>query len=159
MNLNSPRRPAKWTLWILPLIVLLVAAKKLNTSPPTSESQTTPDHEEEALRSRLYDAPWSQVVESAQKVLHEQRTYGRAWKIGQTSIAGVGAQTHLVQKLRAQVLVLLFIDDLEVTLYEENENRVRVDVKSKSRLGRGDFGENRRHVLQFLTALDADLAQ
>jgi uncharacterized protein (DUF1499 family) len=34
---------------------------------------------------------------------------------------------------------------------------VRVDCRSASRIGNGDFGENRRHALQFLAALDEKL--
>jgi uncharacterized protein (DUF1499 family) len=50
----------------------------------------------------------------------------------------------------------LFIDDLKVMLSEE-DGVTRVDAQSQSRVGRGDLGENRRHVVQLFTVLDQKL--
>ena len=50
----------------------------------------------------------------------------------------------------------MFTDDLRVTLAEVDRQTV-VSVHSSSRVGRGDLGENRRHVLQFLIALEQQL--
>jgi uncharacterized protein (DUF1499 family) len=49
-----------------------------------------------------------------------------------------------------------FIDDLKVTLSDENGNTI-VNAHSQSRVGRGDLGENRRHVVQLFTVLDQKL--
>jgi hypothetical protein len=50
----------------------------------------------------------------------------------------------------------MFTDDLRVTLAEVDRQTV-VNVHSSSRVGRGDLGENRRHVLQFFIALEQQL--
>lgn len=50
----------------------------------------------------------------------------------------------------------LFIDDMKVTL-SENNGITTVNVQSHSRVGRGDLGENRRHVMQLFTVLDQKL--
>lgn len=49
-----------------------------------------------------------------------------------------------------------FTDDLRVLLAEQDQQTV-VNVHSRSRVGRGDLGENRRHVLQFFIALEQQL--
>jgi uncharacterized protein (DUF1499 family) len=43
-----------------------------------------------------------------------------------------------------------------VTLSEAN-GTTTVNVQSQSRVGRGDLGENRRHVVQLFTVLDEKL--
>lgn len=153
--MNS-RKVARTALYLSPLLAFLVAAKLLNTDPPTNSAHTSPESDE-ALRTRFYQVAWNDAVGAAQKTLTSGRTYGRAWKTGPSSIAGAEPSAHLTEILRAQVPVLLFTDDLEVTLRDENDGRIRVDVRSASRIGRGDFGENRRHIAQFLRALDAQL--
>ncbi len=49
-----------------------------------------------------------------------------------------------------------FIDDVTVTLSEADGTTV-VNMQSQSRVGRGDLGENRRHIVQLFTVLDAQL--
>lgn len=154
---KSSSHRLRWALWVLPLLLLAGAARRLNSDPPANSVETSPDADDAALKTRFYRASWSEGVGAAQRVLSKQRTYGRAWKMGVNSISGTAPGEKLVEMLRAQVPVVVFTDDLEVVLREEDEGRIRVDVKSKSRLGRGDFGENRRHVTQFLAALDRKL--
>ena len=148
---------SKWIWWLSPLLVLVVASKLLNQNPPVSGAQTSPDSKDLALKTRFYNAPWNVVVDAAQSAFAAQKTYGRAWKRGKNSIAGAEPGAKLREVLRAQVPVILFTDDLEVTLSESDNGQIRVDCASKSRIGRGDFGENRRHIIQFLRALDEKL--
>lgn len=49
-----------------------------------------------------------------------------------------------------------FIDDMTVTLSETNDTTT-INMQSQSRVGRGDLGENRRHIVQLFTVLDAKL--
>jgi uncharacterized protein (DUF1499 family) len=52
----------------------------------------------------------------------------------------------------------MFTDDIVVTVNAE-QGGVVLDVRSAARMGKSDMGENRRHVLQLLAALDEKLAQ
>ncbi len=157
MKLGKEKRALapRWVLGLAPLVLLIVAAKMLNQNPPVKAAQTSPDAADPALRTRFVKAPWREVVSAAQGVLAAQKTYGRAWKPGQNSIAGAAPGQKMRQELRAQVPVIVFTDDLTVTLTETENGEIRVDCAAKSRVGQGDFGENRRHVLQFLRAFDA----
>ena len=149
--------PLKWALYLSPLLLFGIAAKVLNTDPPTNTSQTSPDTPDPALRSRVVRLPWTEAVRLCEQVLGEQRTYGRAWKHAQTSVSGTAPGAQLTEVLRAQVPVFVFTDDFEVILRDEGNGQIRIDARSAARLGKGDFGENRRHVLQFLAALDEKL--
>lgn len=152
-------RASKWALGLASLLAIALASKWFNQNPPVSAAQTSPEAADLALRTRFVDAPWREVVDAAQSALGAQKSYGRPWKTGQNSIVGVLPGQKLRQELRAEVPVLIFTDDLTVSLSEEPSGQIRVDCASKSRIGRGDFGENRRHVLQFLRAFEAELAK
>ncbi len=149
----------KWALWLAPLLAFALIAKKMNQNPPVNFARTAPDAPNAELRTRFSGAPWSQVVGAAQSALGNQKTYGRAWKTGQNSIVGAMPGETLREELRAEVPVLLFTDDLVVTVSEQEGGKIRVDCASKARLGRGDFGENQRHVLQFLRSFDEKMAE
>lgn len=47
----------------------------------------------------------------------------------------------------------LFVDDLRAELSEDDSETI-INARSQSRVGRGDLGENRRHIVQFFMALD-----
>jgi hypothetical protein len=146
------RRSAQWALILSVVAVIVVAAKRANTSPPTNRIETAPDHEDEALRSRFYDVPLPRAISAAQGALRAQKTYGRGWKI-----TGYDSTTSQSQRIHSEIPVLIFIDDFAVTLKHQSDGGTRVDCLSASRVGNGDFGENRRHIIQFLDALDVAL--
>ena len=84
----------------------------------------------------------------------DQKTWFRPWRIAPQGAATAGAPHH---DFAVEVPVLLFTDDLTVHIDTDDKGKTRVNVESKSRVGRGDFGENRRHIAQFLRALDQTL--
>lgn len=53
--------------------------------------------------------------------------------------------------------VLGFVDDVSVTIEPVTEFVTRVHVKSASRVGKGDFGQNARNIRQFFAELDERL--
>jgi uncharacterized protein (DUF1499 family) len=92
------------------------------------------------------------VVKAVEELVPTLSTYGSSWEL--IDKTDVGA----VSKLKVEVPVIVFTDDLEVTVRSaDNEHEVRVDVRSQSRVGKSDFGENARHVRKFLNALDSKM--
>ena len=136
--------------WLLVPVALIVAAgalgKMLNASPPTNSAQSAPDAAPE-LRTRVYARTPDEVRRVARQVAGEQKTWFRSWRVGPTDDDSA---------LRVAVPVLMFTDDLTIRM-DESDGQTRVNVESRSRVGQGDFGENRRHVVQFLRALDEQL--
>lgn len=58
----------------------------------------------------------------------------------------------------AETAWVRFKDDVVIRITAEADGQTRVDVRSKSRMGRGDMGQNARRVRGFLSALEASLA-
>ncbi len=117
---------------------------------PTNSAATRPDHEDVQLRTRYLRLPLAHVAAAIKVAVPTLRTYGRRWRFVEMK-----AEPAVVV-LRAQVPVLVFTDDLVATLRAAPDG-CRLDVASASRVGRGDFGENRRHILQLLAALHTQL--
>jgi hypothetical protein len=147
-------RQKKMFLWLLVALVPLTAAAVLVVRNPGNVAQTRPDHPEPALRTRRYPrrgdaAALRQSVEAA---IAARTTYGRSWRLaGTTPTPGGGFA------VRAEVPVLFYIDDLEVRVQPDPTGAYwGVDATSRSRVGKSDLGENRRHVVQLLNALDHD---
>ncbi|HVF10381.1 MAG TPA: DUF1499 domain-containing protein [Abditibacteriaceae bacterium] len=135
--------------------IVVVAVLILGAMNPTNVARTRPDHPDPRLRTRRYQKSINQARRIVVDLIPTLKTYGRNWRHvvenGMLQISTGEAKIERVE--RAEVPVFFFTDDLSVTL-RGNTQEVTIDVRSAARVGRGDFGENRRHVLQLLRALD-----
>jgi uncharacterized protein (DUF1499 family) len=147
------RRARRSVFVLLILCLALVAAmaagvpqfsRRLRTAYSQNIAETSPQPEFPELHTRFYSAPPAKVLEQATAVIEQLPR----WKL----VAADAAQGSL----KAEKKVLGFTDDVVVQIRAE-DSRTRVDARSRSRVGKGDFGENRRHIAQFLEALDARL--
>ncbi|MEZ5345130.1 MAG: DUF1499 domain-containing protein [Pyrinomonadaceae bacterium] len=119
---------------------------------PDNIAQTSADGGEKGLKTRFYKTDLNTAVKAVSDVVPTLSTYGSGWKLVGTNLGkGDAAST-----IKAEVPVVVFTDDLEVTV-KSTEDRVQVDVRSQSRIGKSDFGENARHVRKILEALDEKL--
>ncbi len=152
----NPKSTGRWK-WLfiigIPIVTLGVIGKVTNTDPPTNSAQTTPDAAPE-LRTRVYSQSVETVNQKAREVATAQTTWLRSWRVAPPGEITSGTPHHDFQ---VEVPVLFFTDDLTVHLDTTDDGETRVNVESKSRVGQGDFGENRRHIAQFLRALDQAL--
>ena len=117
---------------------------------PDNVAETAPDGGRKGLKTRFYDQDRDRVKAASEDVIGRLTTWGGEWKLVDETDGGSTA------RLKVEVPVVMFTDDLEVTIKPEN-GKSRVDVISRSRVGKSDFGENARHVSKFLTALDEEL--
>lgn len=118
---------------------------------PGNIAETTQNSEDAELKTRIYDAGLQEVFNAVKQTVPTLSTYGSNWKLTDSKTENDAAT------LKAEVPVIVFTDDLEVKLKETN-GKTSVDVRSNSRTGQSDFGENRRHLLQILNALDERFA-
>jgi hypothetical protein len=126
---------------ILPWLIQPYFGARLQRAGATNIAATSEQAPWPELRPRRYGRPVAEVAQAVPRVIEQL-----GWRLaGQEPFA-------------AEVPVAggLFTDDLRVTLAEVDQQTV-VNVHSSSRVGRGDLGENRRHVLQFFTALEQQL--
>ncbi len=96
-------------------------------------------------RLRPLDLPIS-PVDAMAKVEGEIRSLPR-WEV-----VAVEKNTSTIHALR-RTRLFRFVDDITVRCEAVAENRTRVHARSQSRLGKGDFGQNRRNLLQLWAVL------
>ena len=68
----------------------------------------------------------------------------RGWSVESTNGTGM----HLVRRTR----IARFADDVRLKFTGDGD-AIRIDAESRSRLGQGDFGQNRRNILELFAAL------
>ncbi len=140
---------------IVVLLVLFAVAILFvgRTFYPDNIAETSKDGGTKNLKTRVYEKDIAQVKNAVKEIIPTLSTYGGEWKIVERA-AGSGTAKEVIS---VEVPVVVFTDDLEVSLEETDAGKVRVDVRSQSRVGKSDFGENARHVRKLLAALDQKL--
>ena len=116
--------------------------RRLSTALHTNVAETSFTPEFPELRTRTYAAKPGRVYEAVTEAI--------ASSPGKWAILSADPAAG---RISATVRVLNFTDDVLVELQSEGEG-TRVSVRSHSRVGKGDFGENRRHVAWLLEQLD-----
>lgn len=118
---------------------------------PDNIAETAADGGTKDLKTRVYKTDLVSAAKDVQTVIPTLTSWGGSWKLIENKFEGDTAT------IMAEVPVVMFTDDLVVTLMQTEEG-VMVNVRSNSRVGKSDFGENRRHVEQILEALDKKYA-
>ena len=143
------KRPAFW----LVLVGLIAGGSALRGKNMTNIAETSPEHEDVELKTRHYSADLQSVKDKVDRLVPQLSTYLRSWRLVESKTAADG-DTAMV---KVEVPVVIFTDDLKIELKKEAD-KTTVNVRSASRVGRDDFGENRRHILQLLEKLDEKFA-
>jgi uncharacterized protein (DUF1499 family) len=107
------------------------------------ETGRTPEYPD--LQPRSYAAGEAQVAQAARKAIE---------RLPRWRLVGSGSGTggHSLQAV-ATTRVFRFEDDVTVSIQRQG-GRTRVTVRSKSRIGKADFGQNARNIRAFLAELD-----
>jgi len=116
----------------------------LKAWPPINDVSTGAAPEYPDLQPRVYTLSRDPVFEAAAATA--RATSG--W--GVTSVDPAAGEIHAV----AHVRWTPFRDDVTIRVTEEHDQAV-VNVRSRSRVGRGDLGVNARRIRAYLRALDA----
>lgn len=106
------------------------------------------------LRTRTYilKNERNEFCHTIENLIPKLSTYGLNWKLISADCNATKESPYII---RAEVPVLFFIDDLEVKIHPSpDEKKVYVDVHSRSRIGKNDLGENKRHILNLFNAID-----
>jgi uncharacterized protein (DUF1499 family) len=108
----------------------------------TGESSAYP-----SLRSRVYYADVPQAAAAAEQALSRLPR----WKLVQHD------SENGVLEAEVRTRVGPFTDDVTVYFFPLGRGQTRVTVRSRSRLGRGDLGQNAHHIRELQAAMDARL--
>lgn len=146
----------KWPLIILGLLVAVYIIFRIIV-PPTNIAETSPTQSDPMLRTRYYSADINEVHKALTDGIPEMSTsiWGGQWKI---VVKGLEDESDKLKVIKAEIPVVFFTDDMKITL-RSSDGRTAVDVYSASRIGKSDFGENRRHVSQVYEMLDKAFAK
>lgn len=109
-----------------------------------NRASTDPGAEDPALRGRNYAVPYARVWSAALAEVERRRL----WTLVEAS-----PETGLI-RAEARTPVFRLTDDVTIRISLDPNGLTRVDMKSSSRVGRGDLGVNRRRIARFLHALD-----
>lgn len=112
-------------------------------------AQTSQSAEDPRLRTRLYSLSRETVWTTVQQLAGAQP----GWTVVSTD------PTSGELKAEARTRLLKFVDDVTIHVRPTSGQRISVDMHSRSRVGKGDFGANARRIGSFLSALDSALAR
>lgn len=111
-------------------------------------AQTSQSAEDPRLRTRLYALSRETVWSAVQQLASTQP--------GWTVVSANPTEGEL--KAESRTRLLKFVDDVTLHVRPADGQRISVDMHSRSRVGKGDFGTNARRIGAFLAALDSALA-
>ena len=136
------------TLIVAALVVAGAAAYAVTTWPMINDVETGKTPEYPDLQPRSYPQGEETVLKAARAVL--ERVDGFSFVA-----AGSGPGGSEIQAVHT-TKVFRFKDDVTIRIKRQG-GTTRVSVRSKSRVGKGDLGQNARTIRQFLAELDAQL--
>ena len=113
-----------------------------------NSAETDPHATDRRLVGRTYAIPFDEIW-SAAVALADGGLLG--W-----SMASANDQTGTIHA-ESTTPLLRFVDDVYVHIGLDENAQTRVDLRSKSRKGKGDLGRNRRTIGKFLRRLDKRL--
>lgn len=117
--------------------------------PRISEVETGKTPEYPDLRPRDYGAS----VDSVVRAIKETTARLPRWEIAGSGKGSVGSE---IQAIKTLPLVPALKYDVSIRVRREG-GRSRVTVRSRSRIGPWDFGQNARNVRELLEALDREV--
>ena len=140
----------------------LLRAAALRTSAMNPVAAITPEQAVVQQRNypevtgRRYDVPSDRVREAIDALLAEHD-----WVLidpGRPNAPNEGGLPDVTIELTAYTVWLAFPVDVAIRLTDEGETSY-VDMRSASRWGRHDFGDNARRIMAFLEELDAEVVK
>ncbi|MBC7798577.1 MAG: DUF1499 domain-containing protein [Pyrinomonadaceae bacterium] len=151
------RKTLFWaTIAIVPIGISIFTLSAFN---PTNVAETSSEHKDEKLRTRRYNfsgdlSAMKKAIEEAIPTL-KTSIWGGNWRV---VVKGLEDENDELKVIKAEIPVVMFTDDMRIELKRDNEE-VIVNVRSNSRTGKSDLGENRRHILQILEKLDEEFSR
>ena len=139
------KKPLFW----LGALLIPVGAAMLSNLKMTNVAETAPDHEDKTLLTRSYkvSGDLTETQKRIEAAIRQISTYGGSWKIAESKREGDSVM------IQVEVPVVFFTDDLRIE-FSQAADEIILNARSASRVGKGDFGENRRHILQLFEKLD-----
>ncbi|MCV3210568.1 DUF1499 domain-containing protein [Mesorhizobium sp. YC-39] len=124
----------------------------MNTlSPPTPGEQRLQTETYPLVTGRSYDLPFDSVLEAVETVLDR-----RDWRLA-VPFPDARGQSEVTIDALAKSFVLSLPADVAIRVADDGD-AVIVDMRSASRYGRYDLGDNAARIVDFLAELDQEVA-
>lgn len=154
LALTFPKRKAKWMLWVLAgvaIVALFVFAQIDDWRRDLRTNVAATDGTTDDLRPLTLGMPRDQALEKLRQAVQAlPRWQEVAPPAGDPEPAVT--RIHLVRTTP----ILRFKDDIHVRLVASDDGlATTVHVRSQSRIGRGDLGQNPRNIRELLGKLEA----
>jgi uncharacterized protein (DUF1499 family) len=127
----------------LPWLTLPRFGLRLQRASQTNIADTTENISDLDLVPRRYALPAASLTAGIERTLARL-----GWRIEERDADSY----HVAVPVRSTP----FTDDLRLLISEEDGQTV-INARSQARVGRSDFGVNRRHIVQFFAVLDEEL--
>ena len=128
------------------LILLVLFALRAWPLINVVETGRTPEYPD--ITPRVYRVSTDRVFDAALHAVH---------RLPRWSLVSSRPETGEI-RVEAKTLMLRFVDDILIRVTAGGETAV-VAVRSASRIGRGDFGQNARNIRAFFDELDRQLTR
>lgn len=120
------------------------AVERLKTYLSRNVAETREDHRFPELRTRAFPVGADDLLEYTRRACEQ---------LGWQDV-GVDPQQSAV-RARIRTPLLGFVDDLVAHVEATDSGSAKLQVRSSSRIGRGDLGANARHVLDLYQSVEA----
>ncbi|MBN4054692.1 M28 family peptidase [Nitrospira defluvii] len=109
-----------------------------------NQAETDPHHSDRSLRTRNYHLPYDIFFN---RLLNLIDTLPRWRIVHRDRLSGEILAERQTKTFR-------FVDDIRIQVSKIDENRITLNLRSASRVGQGDFGQNARNIREVLNGLD-----
>lgn len=144
---NYQRPSAKIFLSIL--LIMIIGFTGFNLHYLTEHrAETEPHHTDVSLRTRRVHLSYTRFYSTLLDILKS---------LPRWNLVRENRETGEIRAER-RTSVFRFVDDIQIIATQTARNETRLNLRSVSRLGKGDFGRNARNIRSFFNALDTRIA-
>lgn len=129
-------------------IVLTMSFSTISCTALTqNHAETRPDHPDHSLRTRSYAKSTNMLFQKVLEVIKQLSQWETLQSDPERSVIQATRTTRLFR----------FVDDIQIQITEKSAQEVEINLRSASRVGKGDFGQNARNIRLLLKKLDQSL--
>ncbi len=150
----TARQRMTWILVALiaiPLIVLFFTIDDWSRDLTTNVAETSVDAADTGLRPLATTSTFDQVSDAAEAIGRTQTD----WEFVDAKPSATGGVIRLVHMTR----LLRFRDDVTLAIDTDADGQSMIHMRSASRIGKGDFGQNPRNIRQLRRLLKEKLKE
>lgn len=138
-----------FTILAIPLVLIVASVDNWSRDLTTNVAETSPDTADPRMQPLSVGVSFDELTSAAKSIAKSNA----GWEFVDASANADGGTLHMVHVTR----LMKYRDDVTLTVQTtENETSV-VNIRSASRIGKGDLGQNPRNIRALRELLTAEL--